>query len=155
MGRGGEGPFLTKMNSVEPPAPDQKETTILLVEDEVLIRVALCEFLQDCGFTVCEVSSAEEAVLILEEKQLRIDLVLTDVHLLGRMDGFDLARWIHGSGSGLPVLITTGDKQMSKAAKALCEVRNIIPKPHDYDLIHTRITETLSLRSAPCTPSAR
>jgi DNA-binding response OmpR family regulator len=146
---------LTKMNGVEPPTPDEKETTILLVEDEVLIRAALSEFLQDCGFTVCEVSSAEEAVLILEEKQLHIDLVLTDVHLLGRMDGFGLAKWIRGSGLEVPVLVTTGDKQMAEAATALCEGSGVIPKPHDYNLIQARITKTLSLRSAPSAPSAR
>jgi DNA-binding NtrC family response regulator len=68
--------------------------TILIVEDEVLVRWAIADYLQDCGFKVLSASSAEEAIDALRQYALEIDIVFSDVRMPGPMDGFGLAAWI-------------------------------------------------------------
>jgi DNA-binding NtrC family response regulator len=116
---------------------------ILLVEDEVLIRLALSEFLQDCGYVVYGVGSAEAALEVLKANAFSIDIVFTDIQLDGQMDGLALVKWIRANHPDIAVLITTGDRQKVQAATELCEAHDLIWKPHDYDLILTRIKSTL------------
>ncbi len=63
------------------------------MDDEFLIRMAVSDFLQECGFKVVEAASADEAVQILQTNALVIDLVFSDVIMPGEMDGWtrDLA----------------------------------------------------------------
>lgn len=119
--------------------PQDGKPTILIVEDEAMIRLALSDYLQDCGFTVLDVTNAAEAVAVLEARTFAIDVVLTDVRMPGEMDGFGLARWIREHRPGLPVLITTGDKAKGEMASDLCGKNPIIEKPHDFKLVLTRI----------------
>ena len=69
--------------------PDAKKT-VLVVEDEVLIRLYLSEEIRAAGFTVIEAASADEAFEVLKSRN-DIDLVLTDIRMPGTMDGRQLA----------------------------------------------------------------
>ena len=73
------------------PDPNERTPTLLIVEDEILIRMALSDYLQDCGYKVLEASAAEEAMLIIEKGDIIIDVVFSDLKLPGPMDGFGLA----------------------------------------------------------------
>lgn len=83
------------------------QATILIVEDEVLLRLAVADNLRDAGFTVFEASNADEAGEVLRSLK-SIDLVFTDVHMPGSMDGEALARWIKSERPDLKVLVTSG-----------------------------------------------
>jgi CheY-like chemotaxis protein len=65
--------------------------TILVVEDELLIRLMLVDALRDAGFEVVEASNADDALATLES-QPAIDLVFTDVRMPGTMDGVGLMK---------------------------------------------------------------
>ncbi|MEA2816833.1 MAG: hypothetical protein QOI93_4534, partial [Rhodospirillaceae bacterium] len=66
------------------PAPPP---TILVVEDEILVRTVIAAYLRDCGFDVVEAGNADEAVRVLEAG-IRIDIVFSDVNMPGSLDGF-------------------------------------------------------------------
>ncbi len=68
-----------------------EKPTVLLVEDEVLIRLMVAEELRSQGLQVLEASNADEALAILESS-LPVDLLFTDVRMPGRMDGVALAK---------------------------------------------------------------
>ena len=70
---------------------DEFIQTILVVEDEVLIRLPLAEYLRDCGYRVFEASNVAEAVL---DADTPVDLVFSDVNMPGNENGFALAVWI-------------------------------------------------------------
>lgn len=65
--------------------------TILVVEDEFLIRFILADVLRDAGYLVVEARDGDEGLAILLSGQA-IDLIVTDVRMPGAIDGMELAR---------------------------------------------------------------
>jgi signal transduction histidine kinase/DNA-binding response OmpR family regulator len=78
----------------------------LLVDDEELVRVSTAAMLTELGYSVQEVSSAEEAIALFDQG-MRPDLVVTD-HLMPGMSGADLARAVETRSFDAPVLIISG-----------------------------------------------
>jgi CheY-like chemotaxis protein len=113
------------------PDPKERCPAVLVVEDEVLIRLVIADYLRECGFKVYEAGNALEAVEILESDEAAIDLVFSDVRLPGEMSGFALAQWVRKNRPGLPVVITSGDSRKSEVAKELCENEPFFAKPYD------------------------
>ncbi|HET9395068.1 MAG TPA: response regulator, partial [Nitrospiraceae bacterium] len=72
------------------PHGEAARRTILLVEDEFLIRMAAAEALRESGFVVMEAASAEEA-LALVASGLQPDVLFSDIRMGGLRDGLDLA----------------------------------------------------------------
>src|SRR3546814_4095612 len=77
------------------PVPASRRTrdrvTILVAEDEIITRSTLAQFLRAAGHAVIEANSADEAAAVLHSTQ-RVDLVITDLEMPGRLDGVDLIR---------------------------------------------------------------
>ena len=80
--------------------------SILLVDDEEIVRVGTAEMIRDLGHTVQEASSGDEALARLEAG-LSPDVVITD-YKMPRMDGAELARRLAESHPQVPVLLITG-----------------------------------------------
>jgi CheY-like chemotaxis protein len=81
--------------------------TILFVEDEVLIRMDMAEFLRTCGYRVHEAGNAAEALDVLQSK-FAMDVVVTDVDIPGEMDGQALAKWVRENRPGVGVILASG-----------------------------------------------
>ena len=103
--------------------------TILVVEDEFLIRDYVADHLRDSGFNVIAVGDASRAVDLLTTGT-RIDLVFTDITLPGEMDGFELVRWIRSRDRTLPVVLTSGGHNAAKAAD-VCKNEPFVSKPYN------------------------
>lgn len=121
--------------------------TVLIVEDELLIRLALREHLQECGFSVLEAANAAEAIGVMESHD-EIDLVFSDVRMPGDMDGIGLAAWIVERWPGLPVMLTSGELARVQASPELAKARNCysFPKPYRYSEVSARITSAIEER---------
>ena len=117
--------------------------TILVVEDEFLIRVMLSDYLQGCGFKVLEGSTADEALAIIEKLDVPIDVVLTDIRMPGSMDGFGLERWIRANRPDINVIIASGEAKKADAAKELCENAPLFEKPYDLEAVVSKIRATI------------
>ena len=102
---------------------NDRTPAILVVENEILIRLAISDYLRECGFKVYEAGSSGEAIEIFQSNRAAIDLVFTDVRLPDGMDGFGLAQWVRQNRPGVRVILTSGDNKKSEAAKGLCEKR--------------------------------
>ena len=81
--------------------------SILIVEDEFLVRMDAVEFLRVFGFTVYEANNADEAIGLLE---LHSDIraVFTDIHMPGSMDGLKLSHYVRGHSPPVKIIITSG-----------------------------------------------
>jgi two-component system, response regulator PdtaR len=86
----------------------RRSRTILLVEDEVLVRLHVAGALVDAGFDVIQARNADDALTVLEGPTW-LDLVLTDVKMPGSLDGVELARNIRNQWPDLKVIIGSGD----------------------------------------------
>lgn len=83
------------------------EPTVLIVDDELLIRDLLVEVMQNRGFTVLEAADAEQASVILRNMNNRIDVLISDIRLPG-MDGRELAKVARNLRPDLKVLFLSG-----------------------------------------------
>ena len=81
--------------------------TILLVDDEELVRAGTAEMLEEFGYTVVQAASGAEALLILRENPARISAMVSDFLMPG-MNGVSLAREARALVPDLPVLLITG-----------------------------------------------
>ena len=115
--------------------------TILVVEDEVLIRLVIADYLRDCGYKVHEAVSGEEAIAILQAPEVSIDVVFSDVEMPGSMDGFALARWVRANKPGLEVILTSGIERSADIAATLCEAGPLMTKPYSSQDVVDRLRQ--------------
>ncbi|WP_075289331.1 response regulator [Pararhizobium arenae] len=80
--------------------------TVLIVEDEPLIRMMLAEALCDEGYSVIEAGTALEAMAVLGIND--VSAVVTDIDMPGGLSGLDLTRYVASCRKGLPVIVTSG-----------------------------------------------
>ncbi len=88
--------------------PSLGNEAVMVVEDESSLRSLIARVLGAAGYKVVCFGSADEAMAALEQGELAIDLLLTDVVLPGVMQGNDLARLVQNSRPDLPVLYMSG-----------------------------------------------
>jgi CheY-like chemotaxis protein len=81
--------------------------TVLVVEDEILVREMIAEELRDAGFAVLEAGDGEVASSLLSARD-SVDVLFTDIRLPGRLDGWAIARLARQLRSALPVIYATG-----------------------------------------------
>ena len=112
--------------------------TVLVVDDEILIRLVIADYLRECGYRVFEAGGPEDAVSILQS-DLKIDIVFTDLELPGQSSGLELARWIRRRYPAVRVILTSGLYSAAELAGELCEAGPPIVKPYDSDAVAQRI----------------
>jgi CheY-like chemotaxis protein len=125
---------------------------ILVVEDELLIRMPLAEYLRDCGYGVWEVGSVPEAKSVLDSAPL-VDLVFTDVNLVGEEDGFMLTNWIREYHPTTKVLLTSGVADAAEKANKVCADGPLVAKPYTYSGVLQRINALLPQSSTHASPN--
>jgi CheY-like chemotaxis protein len=82
--------------------------SVLIVEDEWLLRMELAEALAEAGYVVTESGSGEDALHRLASGA-RFDLLVTDIRLKGARSGWDVATAWRGYGGSLPVIYVSAD----------------------------------------------
>ena len=85
-------------------------STVLIVEDEPLVSLAVCEELTEAGYNVLTAVNAKEAIEILESRR-DIETIFTDVDMPGSMDGLQLAAAVRDRWPPVNIVITTGKKR--------------------------------------------
>jgi CheY-like chemotaxis protein len=113
-----------------------KTPAILIVEDELLLRLDTAGALEDAGFEVVEAANADEAIRILEHRS-DIRVVFTDVHMPGSMDGLKLAHAVRDRWPPVKIIVTSGHERV--AEQDLPAGGRFFAKPYDLG----EITDTL------------
>jgi CheY-like chemotaxis protein len=112
--------------------------TVLVVEDEGVIRMVISDHLRGCGYRVIEAGSGDEAVAVLKT-DIRIDVVFTDVQMPGDLNGFGLAQWVRRERPKLRVILTSGITSAAREARDTCEDGPFVDKPYDLVDVERRI----------------
>jgi two-component system, response regulator PdtaR len=101
--------------------------SVLVVDDEALIRMAMLDIVEEAGYSAVEAADAEEAIIMLERCP-HIVAVLTDINMPGTMDGLQLSRMIRDRWPQIGLVVTSG-RYVAKAAQMPDGV-HFIPKPY-------------------------
>jgi DNA-binding response OmpR family regulator len=90
------------------PVQNSQLLLVLVVEDESLIQELVGEALAEGGFETEIVSSGEEAIILLKAESTKYRALLTDVHLIGKLTGWDVAKQAREVNPEMPVIYMTG-----------------------------------------------
>lgn len=112
---------------------------VLLVEDEILLRIQAAVFLRDAGFMVVESGTGEEAIA-LSNSGTSIDIVVTDINLGGAVTSWDVADICRTHCPDVPVVYTSGE--LVDAGRSVPESQ-FLAKPYRPDDILTAVSELL------------
>ncbi len=109
--------------------PMNTPTRVLLVEDEVLISDMVADALEEQGFAVHAVANAADALRHIESGAV-VDVLFTDVHLPGEMDGSELATRVRELRPDMPIVYASG-RWAPNAEAALVPRSMFLAKPYD------------------------
>jgi CheY-like chemotaxis protein len=122
---------------------DSTKPAVLVVEDVVLVRMLMANYLRESGFQVIEASNGEEAIRVMEAG-CPAQLVVSDVHMPGAiMDGLDLARWIHRHRRGVKVILASGVFTTLDPADAHFHDGPLLQKPFRPEELEQRLRSAL------------
>ncbi len=124
---------------------DDSRPVVLVVEDEVLVRMVIAEYLRDCDYVVIEAGSAAEAIALFKA-DVEVDVVFSDIQMPGNMDGFGLAQWVRQNRPGVKVILTSGAASAADKASDLCEDGPLLQKPYESEEVGRRIKQLLATR---------
>jgi two-component sensor histidine kinase/DNA-binding NarL/FixJ family response regulator len=89
---------------------------VLIVEDEMVLRMRAVDIVEDAGFTPVEAVNADEAISILEARS-DISLLFTDIQMPGSMDGLKLAHAVHDRWPAIKIILVSGQVNPSEAER--------------------------------------
>lgn len=114
--------------------------TILIVEDEALVRLAAVGIAIEAGYEALEASNADQAIEILESRE-DIRLVFTDIDMPGTMDGLKLARYVRERWPPIKIIVASGKAVVEQSQ--LPSGSRFFPKPYRDDTLLEVLSDLL------------
>jgi CheY-like chemotaxis protein len=108
-------------------ASAERPNVVLVVEDEPLVRALAVDVLEEAGFDVLEAPTADYGLVVLQTRD-DICVLLTDVDMPGRLNGFQLARMVQDHFHRVRVVIVSGKARPNREDIAPDAI--FIPKPY-------------------------
>ncbi len=119
----------------------QEGITVMVVEDEALVRLDIAISLENEGFLVLEASNADDAIDMLNAHP-EIRLMFTDIDMPGSMDGLRLAAAVRNRWPPVKIIVASGHRQMSD--KLLPVEGRFFSKPYDHARVIATMREMLA-----------
>ncbi|MBA2931641.1 response regulator [Pseudomonas sp. W22_MBD1_FP4] len=118
------------------------QPSILVLEDDEIIRSLMVDVLEDFGAHVTSFPSADEGMIFLERDDEPVDLIVSDVQMPGLLNGYDLSRVVAHRWPEVKVVLTSGN---TKIAAQLGSSVRFLPKPwsteHLIECVQTALTQ--------------
>ncbi len=116
---------------------DVVQKTIVVAEDEALVRMLAVDTLVEAGFNVVEAANAAEAVTVLQAHSGDVALLFTDVHMPGEVTGMELVSLVRKQWPRVAILVTSG--QYKPLAGELPINGRFVTKPYRLEHIIAHI----------------
>jgi two-component sensor histidine kinase len=123
---------------------------VLVVEDEMVLRMRAVDVVEDAGFVPVEAVSADEAIDILESRD-DISLLFTDIQMPGTMDGLKLAHAAHARWPHIKIILVSGQVAVSDGDKP--DNSRFFAKPFEVDNMISELQEMVGKSSLAVLPS--
>ena len=125
------------------PLPRGNET-VLLVDDEPDLLQLAARYLSELGYQVYTAENARQALALLDDPSLPIDILFSDVVMPGGINGYELAQKAVERRPAIKVLLTSGFTSRTLAHNGLARFNaNLLPKPYRKDQLAQRIRRVL------------
>lgn len=125
-----------------------KAATILIVEDEDLVRALTRQALEECGYKIIEAGNGSQALAMCRQSDCAIDLVITDV-VMPEMGGRELAEKLAETCPQMPVLFTSGYTDDATIRSDVIEAdTNFIQKPFTFESLTNKVKQFLNKKTA-------
>ncbi len=108
--------------------------TVMVVDADILARMAIADYLRQCGYKVIEGASGAEVRAVLGDGH-QIDVLLIDLQLQSSEDGFTLAREIRNEYPDIAVIRTSGAAKLADEAADLCDDGPLLKPYHPQELL--------------------
>jgi CheY-like chemotaxis protein len=131
------------MQTPSTPAALHPPTVLLVVDDDLLVREPIADYLREVGYEVLEAGDAREAIDMVDHAD-HVDLVFSDVRMPGELDGVGLARWVRAHRPDLPVLLTSGYDGAGWMGGDLGRDVRLLQKPYTQDQVLRHIKRLLN-----------
>ncbi|PYE93234.1 response regulator receiver domain-containing protein [Rhizobium sp. PP-F2F-G38] len=119
----------------------QRVTTVLVVDDEALVRLDIVILLENEGFTALEASNADDAIDIMSTHP-EIQLMFTDIDMPGSMDGLKLATAVRDRWPPMKIIVASGRRRLCD--ELLPVEGRFFSKPYDHARIIATMKEMLA-----------
>jgi two-component system, cell cycle sensor histidine kinase and response regulator CckA len=140
-------PALPAPAAARSPTHDNGTETILIVEDEAILRRLAVRVLRLHGYEVLEAGSGAEALAVWAERGESVDLLFTDMVLPGQQTGRQLAEILLRARPSLPIIFTSGySPDFGKADFVLDESVNFLQKPYQISTLLNTVRRRLDAR---------
>ena len=123
---------------------------VLVVEDEMVLRMRAVDIVEDAGFVPLEAVSADEAMTILESRD-DISLLFTDIQMPGSMDGLKLAHAVHKRWPHIKIVLVSGQIAVTDEDKP--DDSRFFPKPLEIQQMVHELQEMVGTGALRVTPS--
>jgi two-component system, response regulator PdtaR len=117
------------------PNETEAQDAVLVVEDEVLVRMLIADELRTAGYAVIEASNAQEALDLLRHDIFGVSLILSDIRMPGDLDGLGLARIVRSEYPMIKIVLTSGHLMV----RGEVENDGFFAKPYDAVLLINHI----------------
>lgn len=121
--------------------------SLIVTDGDVLVRLAVAQYLRDCGYRVVEAASSDELVIVLDRSDILVDLVLCDVAIPGEFTGFTLSHWMREHHPDVDLVLVGSDAAAANAAAELCDRGPLLARPYEPKDVLLRIQTMFAERS--------
>jgi len=129
--------------------------TILIVEDEPILRSMARDILEEYGYRIVEASSGRDALNVWDRRTAKIDLLLTDMVMPEGLSGVDLARQLLATQPRLKVVFTSGYTTNDVSQEMLIQTHaSFLSKPYTHIELAKTIRDCLDRNNGAKTPAA-
>ena len=126
-------------------APQGYGQLIMVVEDDMMLRTALTEYLEIWGYQTISAENGEEALQLLSETAKPVSLILSDV-IMPRMGGINLFRALQAQNNQIPIILLTGHPLEEEMIATLRNegLQVWLPKPPNLNQLAQAIASLLA-----------
>jgi CheY-like chemotaxis protein len=122
--------------------------TILIVEDEEILREMARDILKDCGYRILEARTGKQALEVWSQRAKEIDLLLTDMVMPEGMSGVDLAEWLLADRPDLKIVFTSGYSSTEIGEELLTRSQaRFLQKPYSHVALARAVRDCLDTNS--------
>jgi DNA-binding NtrC family response regulator len=128
----------------QPTASDQQDT-VLVVDQDVIVRMNVSEYLRQCGYRVIEAADEDESWLVLKDANIRVDVLFTEIRSQNSGDTFAFAQAVKEQRPTVDVILAGSLEGAAKAAAGICE-DGPLEKPFHPETLVQRIRRLKAAR---------